>query len=252
MFESITKACRYLLCNYPDAGFVQEYLDSRIKRETQELFQFGYYPGIDKFHLLTDLLGEDLFLKHKLIWPKNIEDSLGPRTVNFSYFDYYPLMMPFQDTYGDIVGLVGRTFLDDKEMKNKKIPKYKNTTPFKKGNYLFGLWHNKQEIIDQNCVYIVEGQFDVMKAMEKGIKNIVGIGTSTLSSYQFSVISRYTSNLIMILDNDDAGVKGRKSATTKFGQFANIQNFYIPESYKDIDEYLTKCDGELPSFIIKD
>jgi DNA primase len=91
-----------------------------------------------------------------------------------------------------------------------------------------------------------------MKAMEKGIKNIVAIGNNTMTSYQFSVISRYASNIIMLLDNDAAGVNGRKTTIAKFGQFANIQNFYIPESYKDIDEYLTKCDDESPSFVVKD
>jgi DNA primase len=252
MFTKITEACQYLLHNYPGAEPVREYLNSRLKIETQMLFQFGYFPNMDELHLLTDFVGEDLLLKYKILYRKNIEDSLGPRTINFCHFENYPLMMPFHDSHGHIVGLVGRTLLPDEEMKKKKISKYKNTSEFKKGNYLFGLWHNKQEIIDQNSVYIVEGQFDVMKAMEKGIKNIVAIGTSTMTSYQFSTISRHANNLIMLLDNDAAGEKGRKSVISKFGKFANIQNFYIPESYKDIDEYLTHCEDESPSFLVKD
>lgn len=252
MLDSIVKACRYLLCNYPGAESVQEYLNSRLKPETQELFQFGYFPTIDELHLLTELVGEEALLKNNLLYHKNIEDSLGPRIISFCHFDNYPMTMPFQDSYGCNAGLVGRTLLSDVDMKKKNVSKYKNTKDFKKGNYLFGLWHNKQEIIDQNSVYIVEGQFDVMKAMEKGIKNIVAIGNNTMTSYQFSVISRYASNIIMLLDNDAAGVNGRKTTIAKFGQFANIQNFYIPESYKDIDEYLTKCDDESPSFVVKD
>jgi DNA primase len=252
MFESITEACQYLLHNYPGAEPIKEYLDSRLKIDTQNLFRFGYFPNMEEIHLLTDLVGEELLLKLKIMWPKNIEDSLGPRTINFCHFENYPLIMPFHDTYGSVAGLVGRTLCSSEEMKKRKIAKYKNTSDFKKGNYLFGLWHNKQEIINQNVVYIVEGQFDVMKAMERGIKNIVAIGTSTMSSYQFSVISRYANNLIMLLDNDEAGVKGRKSTIAKFGKLANIQNFYIPEGYKDIDEYLTHCDEESPSFVIKD
>jgi DNA primase catalytic core len=252
MFESIIKACRYLLCNYPGAEAVREYLDSRVKPETQEIFQFGYFPPIEELHLLTDLVGEEILLKRKLMYHKDIEDSLCPRVVNFCHFDNYPLVMPFQDAYGSTGGLVGRTLLSAEEMKKKKIAKYKNTSDFRKGNYLYGLYQNKQHIIDQNSVYIVEGQFDVIKAMERGIRNIVAIGNNNITSYQFSVISRYASNIIMLLDNDEAGVKGRKSAISKFGKFANIQNFYIPESYKDIDEYLTQCDDESPSFIVKD
>lgn len=251
MFENITKACQYLLHNYPGAEPVREYLNSRLKIETQKLFQFGFFPNIEEIHLLTDLVGEKELLELKMMWPKNVEDALGPRTINFSHFDNYPLVMPFHDTYGGIAGLVGRTLLSSEEMKKRKISKYKNTSDFKKGNYFFGLWHNKQEIMEQNAAYIVEGQFDVMKAMERGIKNIVAVGTSTMSSYQFSVISRYANNLIMLLDNDEAGVKGRKSTITKFGKLANIQNFYIPEGYKDIDEYLTQCDDGSPSFVVE-
>lgn len=250
MYEDIVKACRYLLCNYPGAEYVREYLNTRLKFETQEMFQFGYFPSINEMHVLTDLVGKDSLLNYKLIWNKNIEDSLYPRVINFSHFDHMPLIMPFNDNYGKIAGLVGRTLLSSEEMKKYNVPKYKNTKPFKKGNYLFGLWHNKQEIINQNSVYIVEGQFDVMKAVEKGINNIVAIGNSTMTNYQFSVISRYTNNIILLLDNDEAGDKGRKSASNQFGKYCNIHNFYLPSDYKDIDEYFTSND-EFPSFIVK-
>jgi len=135
-----------------------------------------------------------------------------------------------------------------------KIPKYKNTSEtnaFKKGNLLFGLYENKQSIIEKDCVYIVEGQFDVIKAVEKGFTNIVALGNSHMTSYQFSVISRYTDNIFLLLDNDEAGEKGRKRIVEKFGKLANIQNFYLPESYKDIDEYFTKTGDESVSFDIK-
>lgn len=101
----------------------------------------------------------------------------------------------------------------------------------------------------------MEGQFDVIKAVEKGFKNIVALGNSNMTAYQFSVISRYSNNLFLLLDNDEAGQKGRKRIISKFGQLANIRNFYIPDDYKDIDEYITK--GEISdyaemSFLVKD
>jgi len=57
------------------------------------------------------------------------------------------------------------------------------------------------------------------------------------------------------LDNDEAGQKGRKQIISKFGQLANIRNFYIPDEYKDIDEYITKgriSDYAEMSFLVKD
>lgn len=258
MLDKVVESCRFLLNNFPEAHETQFYLDSRISKESQELFQFGYFPGIHNLQALTSLVGEDDLRKEGLLYHKTIEDSLCPRTINFCYFEEYPLVMPFRNIYGKTVALVGRNLLTDEERKLKKISKYKNTaeTPeFKKGYLLFGLYENKQHILDQNCVYIVEGQFDVIKAVENGFRNIIALGTSNMTAYQFSVISRYTNDIRLLLDNDDSGKKGRKKIQDNFGKFANIHDFYIPESYKDIDEYITKekiGSFEEMSFVVKD
>ena len=244
MLNDIINSCNYLLNNFPEAEYCRDYINSRLNSKSQELFKFGYFPSINNFKVLTDMVGEDILRKEKLFYSKVIEDSLCQRTINFGHFDNHPLIMPFHDTYGNVVAIVGRSLLNDNERKALKIDKYKNTTDFKKSQYLFGLYENKQSILDQNCAYIVEGQFDVIKALEKGYTNIVALGSANMSSYQFSVISRYTNNIFLLLDNDVAGEKGRKSIISKFGKLANIQNFFLPDCYKDIDEYLTKSDGD--------
>lgn len=258
MLEKIIESCRFLLKDFPEAQACRDYIDSRISAESQELFQFGYFPGHQNLAAILDLVDEkDLKIDkdHNLIWYKSIEDSMGVRKIPKSYFEDHRLIMPFRNPYGKVVALVGRTILGDEERKELQVKsKYKNTpesSDFKKGNLLFGLYENKQHIIDQNFVYIVEGQFDVIKAVEKGLRNIVALGTSSMTPYQFSVISRYTNNIILLLDNDEAGEKGRKLVISNFGKYANIQNFYLPESYKDIDEYLTHNGTDSMSFIVK-
>lgn len=251
MLDNIVDSCRYLLDNFPEAQECKEYLDTRVSASSQETFQFGYFPNVNNLQVLMDMVGEQTLRQEELLYTKIIEDSLCARSINFCYFEDYPLIMPFRDAYGRVAGIVGRSLLSDEERNLKKISKYKNTKDFKKGQLLFGLYENKQHIIEENCVYVVEGQFDVIKAVEKGIKNIVALGTSNMTAYQFSVISRYTDNVFLLLDNDEAGEKGRKLAISKFGKFANIQNFFLPESYKDIDEYLTKSTDESVSFIIR-
>lgn len=251
MFDKIVESCRFLLNNFPEAQECKSYLDSRLSEDIQETFQFGYYPRMVNMTALSSLVGEDLIRKEKLLYSREIEDSLYPRTLHFSYFEDYPLILPFRDQYGKIVALVGRTLLSETERKTAKISKYKNTV-FPKGNYLFGLYENKKNILDQNSVYIVEGQFDVIKAYEKGFKNVVALGNSNMTTYQFSVISRYTDNIFLLLDNDEAGEKGRKRIVDNFGSFANIRNFYLPNSVKDIDEYLLNNSYESLSFIVKD
>jgi DNA primase catalytic core len=246
----ISQACQFLLHNYPGAQEAKSYLNHRLSTPSQEKFQFGYFPPIKELSCLSDQVGMEYLTKLELIYHKQIEDSTGLRNINFSYFENHPLTLPFKDQYGKVIALVNRSLLSEEERKQKNIIKYKNTV-FKKGNYLFGLFENKQAILNKAVVYLVEGQFDVIKAYEKGIDNVVALGSSYLTAYQFGVISRYTDNLILLLDNDEAGEKGRMSAKKKFGEFANIQNFYIPPPYKDIDEYLTALGDEEPSFVVK-
>lgn len=265
MLDKIVESCRFLLKDFPEAQACRDYIDSRISRESQELFRFGWFPDTQNLSVLLELVNEsDLSIgdNKKLIWSSSVEDAMGIRNILKSYFKDNPLIFPYRNAYGKVVALVGRSLLSKEDMdsenetrvKDKKITKYKNTPEseyFKKGNLLFGLYENKQHILDQNCVYVVEGQFDVIKAVEKGLRNIIALGTSSMTPYQFSVISRYTNNIILLLDNDEAGEKGRKLINSKFGKYANIQNFYIPESYKDIDEYLTHNGTDSPSFIVK-
>jgi len=258
MLEKIVESCRFLLNNYPGAQTSKSYLDSRLTESSQDMFRFGYFPGVQDLSALFDLVGEDTLRKEGLFYTREIEDSLFPRKVPTCYFEDYPLVMPFRNNYGKPVGLIGRTLLSEKEQQEKKISKYKNTKDsleFKKGNMVFGLYENKQHILDRNCVYVVEGQFDVIKAVEIGLRNIVALGTSSMTAYQFSVISRYSNNIFLLLDNDFSGQKGRKRIISKFGHMANIRNFYLPDDFKDIDEYITKGGvsdhGEL-SFVVKD
>ena len=88
--------------------------------------------------------------------------------------------------------------------------------------------------------------------MEKGLRNIVALGNANMTYYQFSVITRYTNNIFLLLDNDEAGEKGRKRIVDLFGKYANIRNFYLPDPYKDIDEFLSNNSAESLSFIVKD
>ncbi len=250
MLSEIVNSCRFLLQNYYGATECRDYLNSRLTPDSQDKFEFGYFPNIQNIEVLTSLIDENKLKENKLLFSKEIEDAWCSRTINFSYLEDYPLIMPFKDAYGNVVALVGRSLLSDAERKAKKIPKYKNTK-FTKGNFLFGLYENKDSILENNGVYIVEGQFDVIKANEKGLKNVVALGNSNMTYYQFSLIMRYTNNIFLLLDNDEAGEKGRKRIINKFGSLANIHNFYLPEPYKDIDEFFSHHDYEDLSFTVK-
>jgi len=238
MLDLIVEHCQFLLNNFPEAQSSKSYLDSRLTQDSQNNWGFGYFPNLQNISALTDLIEEDQLIKEGLLNSWTIEDSLMPRKIVKDFFEDHPLILPQRDTYGKVVALIGRTLLDEKSQKEKKVIKYKNTS-FKKGHYLFGLYENKKAILDKGYVYLVEGQLDVIKSSQIGLHNIVGLGSSSLTFYQLSVISRYTDNIFLLLDNDEAGQQGREQIIKKYGKLANICNFYLPEIYKDIDEYIT-------------
>lgn len=238
MLKLITESCQYLLKNFPPAEDCKDYLNSRLSVNSQNLFQFGYFPPIKYIDSLINLVGNDTLLNMKLFYSKCIEDSMCQRSVYYNYFENHPLILPFKNVYGDIVAIVGRSLLSDVSRKQFNIAKYKNTV-FPKGDHLFGLFENKYNISNQDFVYVVEGQIDVIKSMEIGLNNIVALGGSTMTYKQLSLILRYTNNIFLLLDNDDAGYKGRKNIIDKFGNYANIHNFYIPDHYNDIDKYIS-------------
>ena len=235
-YDNIIYSCKYLLHNFPECEPHLFYLKNRLNDDSINFFNFGYFPNSDKIDLLITLSNNNL-KDINLSYTKDIDDYKNHNIVNFSFFENHPLILPYKDTYGNIIAIVGRTILSESERKLLKIPKYKNTE-FKKGNYLFGLFEGKKDIIDNDFVYIVEGQFDVIKAHEKGIKNIVALGNSNMTLHQFSIIKRYTNNLYLLLDNDEAGEKGRDKINSIYSKYSNIKNVRLPIGYKDIDEFL--------------
>ena len=149
--------------------------------------------------------------------------------------------MPYKDLYGKTIGIVGRTILSDEVRKTREIPKYRNTI-FDKGKNLFGMYLAKNEIVRKDCVFVCEGQLDCAKAYERGFYNVIALGSSNLTFDQLALILRYTKNIVLLLDNDEAGIIGMDKAEKQFGSFASIKRGKLPSGYKDLYE-LAEMDG---------
>ncbi len=247
--SDVTKACQKLL-SHPLAIPLKTYVNSRLSlesQEAQEAFQFGWFPDSKHIRLLTEMVPINLLRDYILYYEKVQEDSSGICVSHYNCFELHPLVMPFHDVYGNVVGVVGRSLLNDEERSTLGISKYKNTdfkgpnNQFnKKGNHLFGLYQGKSEIIKQKSVYIVEGQFDVIKARQAGLYNIVALGNSKMSDVQFCLLARYVDEFIVMLDDDEAGDKGRIQILKDYGSHMRIKNLAIPKGYKDMDDYLSE------------
>lgn len=241
--DTVAIACRSLLTDSIAAEACRSYLDGRLNRDTQEAFDFGYFPGMDDLSLLTSAVGEDILLEEGLMYRRDVKDAQSIRLFTISFFEHHPIVMPYRDAYGRVIALVGRSLLNDAERDQIGVPKYKNTT-FTKGHHLFGLNEAKHTILKDDCVYVVEGQFDVIKAFEKGLNNVVAVGSSNMSGYQLGLLCRYTTNIVLLFDNDDAGRAGADKAMGKFAEYAAIKNACLPIGYKDLDEFLDHNEKE--------
>jgi DNA primase len=246
IYKNITNICKDLLYSFPEAKEVLSYADSRISRFAQNKFEFGYFPSFENLNVLISALGEENLIKEDLFYYKIVS---GRKELH-SRMENHNLILPYKDVYGNIIAMVGRTLLPEIKYKEKDIPKYKNTI-FKKSKHLFGLYEAKTSILKKNVVFILEGQMDVISAQDKGMENVVALGSSSMAFDQLVLLTRYTENIIVMLDNDDAGKVGAKKILNDFGKFANIKIAELPKGYKDLDEFFATNDLESLEIVLK-
>jgi len=235
-YNSIVEVCSNLLYTCPIANKALAYLNQRLKPEVQVKFGFGFFPPQDQLKMLFSFISEAFLIENNFIYEKNIDSEYK---IFFSSLEDHNLILPYKDAYGNIIALVGRSLLNDEERATLNIPKYKNTS-FKKSEHLFGLFESKLSIINQGYVYLVEGQFDCIQAHNKGIHNVIALGSSNMSPEQLLLILRYTNNIKLLLDNDEAGKIGRERILEKYGKYTNFSNAYVPSGFKDLDDFLSE------------
>jgi len=235
-YDDIVAVCNNLLYNCPIGDKALTYLNNRLTKEAQLKFGFGFFPPQDQLKMLLSFIDEATLIENNLLYVKNIDSEYK---ILFSTLEQHNLILPYRDVYGKIIGLVGRSLLDDEERSILQLSKYKNTD-FKKSKHLFGLYESKRAILDTGYVYIVEGQFDCIQAHNRGIENVIALGSSNMSTEQLILLLRYTNNIKLLLDNDEAGKLGRERILEKYGRYTTFSNLYIPSGFKDLDELLSE------------
>lgn len=240
VYQAIIDACSYLLRSDENAESCRNYIDSRLTKDQQEKYGVGYFPTSSNLQTLIGFVGKEFLETYNIIYYKQMMFGSMP----IGHFEKHPLIMPFRNVHGEIVSILGRSILSEAEQKENKIQKYKYTLNADKDLYVYGLDLAKPSIIEKDYVICVEGQFDCIACHNLGINNVVALGWATLSKYQVFQISKYTNNIILMFDNDDAGRNGAKKAKAKYGNVLNIKIMYPPKGYKDIDEFFRSDDLE--------
>ncbi len=174
--------------------------ERKLKTATLEQFELGYAPKKWDGFLTSQKFNSaalKIFVELGLIQKKDNAEG---------HFDKFRnrLIFPFHNTSGRIIGFGGRR-LDENDQ-----PKYLNSPEsiiYKKGELLYGLYQASKSIREKNSVIIVEGYFDLLRLADSGITNVVASSGTAITSSQGKLIKRYTNNVIIAYDSDDAGIK---------------------------------------------
>ena len=136
----------------------------------------------------------------------------------------------YDDDFECMVGCVGRTMNE-----NYNGRKWVNSKQFYSGSWLYGYWLSKNYIRNSRVAILVEGQGDMWRLWESGIKNVVGMFGSGLTDTQARILETSGAfTLILLTDNDEAGKKARQSIRKKCERIFNIVE--IDLSAKDVGE----------------
>ncbi|MDO4639901.1 MAG: DNA primase [Leptotrichia hongkongensis] len=217
---------------YPEA---LEYMKER-DFSIEEIRKFGIgFANSSRDELFQHLLKKE-FPEEKII-----ELGLVKRNENGEIYDSFRnrVIFPIYNINSQIVGFGGRII-----EKNTNLPKYLNSPDspiFKKGNELFGIKHQGENIRKKGFAMLMEGYLDVLTAQKNGFENAVASLGTALTEEQAQLLKKYTDKILISYDNDEAG----KNAIIKAGYILKKYDFdvkclVIDGNEKDPDEFLRK------------
>jgi len=210
------------LSYYKERGFT----DATIKK-----FELGYSP--DQWEAFSSQAIKDGYKAEYLE-----ETGLSVKRENGTLYDRYRgrVIFPIHNFTGRVIAFGGRTLKSD-----KSVPKYVNSPEseiYHKSNVLYGLFHAKKAIRDQDNCYLVEGYADVISVHQSGIENVVASSGTSLTVEQIRLIGRLTKNITILYDGDAAGIKASlRGLDLILEEGLNVKVVLFPDGH-DPDSYV--------------
>ena len=203
----------YDVLQSPQGAAVQAYLDKRQIRKAIAV-RFGMGASTANWDDLTRAMTARGYTKTELITA-----GLAVASKKGGVYDKFRnrLMLPVIDQRGDVVGF-GSRVIDNSE------PKYMNTTDtpvYSKRHVLYGL--NLAKKTKRPEIILCEGNLDVVTLHQAGFDNAVASMGTALTQEQIRLLSRYTKNLVLCYDNDNAG----QMATQRALEMLNNTEFTV-------------------------
>jgi len=214
----------HVLLQSPAGKQGRSFLDSRgVTEEDRERFKLGYAPlGTTQDNLVR-------FLRRRQAEPADIAASGLARNDRGRLTDFFRqrVVIPIRDEQGRPVGFGGRAIAAGS-------PKYLNTRStslFEKSYVLFGLDLAREAMHREHRAVLMEGYFDVIGAHRIGIRNAVSVSGTALTDAQVRLLRRFSDEVILCFDGDDAGQTAAGKAVGLVAQAGmNCRLFTLAES----------------------
>lgn len=229
LLEINTKAARYYYARLksPQGRTGYEYLRDRgLSDETILHFGLGYtgQGGNELYHYMRNEGYSDSILK---------ETGLFKIEEKGAYDKFWNrVMFPIMDVNNRVIGFGGRVMGDAK-------PKYLNspeTKLFEKGSNLFGMCYAR--LSRRKGIILCEGYMDVIAMHQAGFDNAVASLGTAFTEQQANLIRRYSEEVLLIYDSDEAGVKAALRAIPILRQAGIVGKVVNLEPCKDPDEFI--------------
>ena len=234
-YEIMNEAQIFFRENIEKYSEALEYMKERdFSLEEIRRFGIGFAPSFR----------DDLFqhlVKKEFPEEKIMSLGLAKRNENGEIYDSFRnrIIFPIYNVNAQIVGFGGRII-----EKNTNLPKYLNSPDspiFKKGNELFGIKHQGENIRKKGFAMLMEGYLDVLTAQKNSFESAIASLGTAFTEEQAQLLKKYTDKILISYDNDEAG----KNAIIKAGYILKKYDFDVKclvmdGNEKDPDEFLRK------------
>ena len=225
-----------MLKNDPDGIAIgKQYFRSRgIRDDIIEKFNLGYaLPKRDALAIAAQKAGYKAEFLEKtglcIKGEKGLHDRYAGRVI-----------FPWLNVSGRVVAFGGRLLDARTKGVQQKYVNSPDSELYHKERELYGLFQAKKAIAKEDRVFMVEGYTDVIAMHQCGLENVVANSGTALSIHQIKLLRRFTQNITLLYDGDEAGIHAAMRGTDMLlEEGMNLQVLLLPDG-DDPDSFSRK------------
>lgn len=175
-----------------------------------------------------------------------IDTGLCVKRDNGTIYDRFRgrAMFPWIAVNGKVVAFGGRVLDARTKGVSQKYVNSPDSSIYHKAHELYGIFQAKKMIAKEDMVYMVEGYTDVLAMHQCGIENVVANSGTALNEAQIHLLHRFTNNITLIYDGDEAGIHAATRSTDMLlAEGMNVKILLLPDG-DDPDSFSRKHNAQ--------